>query len=245
VEPFARPEHASVRPQPDLALHIVASGDGWLAADKPAGQPVHPLADDETGTLLNAVVARHPEVQGVGEGALRSGVVHRLDVDTSGVMLVARDSRTWQRLRDAFTARRIEKVYRAIVLGRLQGEGEVKVGLLTARHRPARVRVARPDEAESRAVRPAELRWRALETFHDATLVEVRPSTGFLHQIRAIFAAEGHPVAGDRAYGPPDDATGAARHMLHASAIAFEEIAARADDAPDFAALLARVRGAS
>ena len=77
-----------------------------------------------------------------------------------------------------------------------------------------------------------------------ATLVEVRPSTGFLHQIRAIFAAEGHPVAGDRAYGPPSDATGAAHHMLHASRVAFEEIAANAEDPPDFAALLERLRGA-
>ena len=73
-------------------------------------------------------------------------------------------------------------------------------------------------------MRPAELRWRALETFDGATLVEVRPSTGFLHQIRAIFAELGHPLAGDRAYGPPSDATGAARHMLHASEIAVDEI---------------------
>ena len=150
----AASEHANVRPPAALDAKE-ASGPGWLAADKPAGMPVHPLAEDETGTLLNAVVARHPEVQGVGEGALRSGVVHRLDVDTSGVMLVARDQGTWQRLRDAFTARQVEKVYRALLLGRLQGEGAVSVGLLTARHRPARVRVARPEEAESRAVRQA------------------------------------------------------------------------------------------
>ena len=243
VDPFARPENARVRPQPELPLRVVASGAGWLALDKPAGMPVHPLAEDETGTLLNAVVARHPEVHDVGEGALRSGVVHRLDVDTSGVVLVARDDACWQRLRDAFTERRMTKRYRALLLGRLQGEGEAQVGLLTARHRPARVRVARPEEQESRAVRPAELRWRALETFADVTLVEVQPSTGFLHQIRAIFAAQGHPLAGDRAYGPPQDVTGATRHMLHASEIGFEEIAARADDAPDFAALLARLRG--
>jgi 23S rRNA pseudouridine1911/1915/1917 synthase len=244
VEPFARPETARIVPQPGLALRVVASGPGWLAADKPAGMPVHPLAEDETGTLLNAAVARYPEIQGVGEGALRSGVVHRLDVDTSGVVLIARDEDTWQRLRDAFTARRVDKVYRALLLGRLEGEGEIEVGLLTARHRPARVRVARPEEMDSRSVRVAELRWRVLERFADATLVEVRPSTGFLHQIRAIFAAEGHPVAGDRAYGPPADATGAAHHMLHASAIAFEEIAARAEDPPEFAALLERLRGA-
>jgi 23S rRNA pseudouridine1911/1915/1917 synthase len=245
VEPFARPESARVRPQPELALPVVAQGVGWIAVDKPAGMPVHPLAPDETGTVLNAAVARHPELQGVGEGALRSGVVHRLDVDTSGVLLIATAEQAWQRLRAAFTSQRVTKVYRAIALGRLEGEGEVRVSLLTARHRPARVRVARQGEQErARGARPAELRWRALEALADATLVEVRPTTGFLHQIRAIFAELGHPLAGDRTYGPPADATGAARHMLHASEIDFEEISARAADAPDFAALLASLRDA-
>jgi len=242
VAPFARPEHAAARAQPDLPLRELATGPGWIAVDKPAGVPVHPLEEDETGTVLNAALARHPEIQGVGEKGLRSGVVHRLDVDTSGVLLLARDEPTWLRLRAAFSAGRVDKVYRAIALGRVEGAGSVEVPLLTARHRPARVRVARPEEERVRGVRMAQLAWRVLEELEGATLVEVRPRTGFLHQIRAIFAWLGHPLAGDRAYGPPDDPTGAARHMLHASEIGFEEIAARADDAPDFARLLTALR---
>ena len=246
VAPFARPESAPVRPQPELPFRVLAQGPGWLALDKPAGMPVHPLAEDETGTLLNAALARHPEIQGVGEGALRSGVVHRLDVDTSGVLLVATREATWQRLRDAFTGQRITKVYRALALGSVEEEeGEIEVPLLTARHRPARVRVAREGEETGRGVRPAQLSWRVLERLRDATLLELRPRTGFLHQIRAIFAWLGHPLAGDRAYGPPSDPTGAARHMLHASELAFEEIRAHSDDAPDFARLLASLRAAS
>jgi len=244
VLPFVRPENARVRPQPDLPLQIVASGAGWIAVDKPAGMPVHPLAEDETGTVLNAAVARHPELHGVGEGALRSGVVHRLDVDTSGVLLIATEEQTWQRLRAAFSEQRVDKLYRAVVLGRMdEGGGEIEVPLLTARHRPARVRVARPEEQErARGVRPAHLAWRVLEVFPHATLVEVRPRTGFLHQIRAIFAELGHPLAGDRAYGPPADPTGATRHMLHASAIEVDEIEAHAEDAAEFARVVESLR---
>jgi 23S rRNA pseudouridine1911/1915/1917 synthase len=242
VAPFTRPENAAARPQPELPLSVLAEGRGWLAVDKPAGVAVHPLEEDETGTVLNAVLARRPEVQGVGEGGLRSGVVHRLDVDTSGVLLLASDESTWTRLRAGFSAGRVRKLYRALALGRLEGEGEVEVPLLTARHRPARVRVARPGEAGGRGVRIAKLHWRALEVSEPLTLVEVRPTTGFLHQIRAILASLGHPLAGDRLYGPPSDPTLASRHMLHASEIAFEEIEAGADDAPDFARLLASSR---
>src|SRR5215470_16869036 len=75
---------------------LLAEGPGWLVADKPAGAPVHPLAAGERGTLLGAVAARHPEIQGIGEGGLRSGVVHRLDVDTSGALLFATDAAQWR-----------------------------------------------------------------------------------------------------------------------------------------------------
>ena len=89
---------ASVIPEPGLPLVVLASGPGWLAVDKPAGMPVHPLREGETGTVLNALAARRPEVQGVGEAGLRSGVVHRLDVDTSGVLLLATTAPVWERL---------------------------------------------------------------------------------------------------------------------------------------------------
>lgn len=243
VEPFTAPRDQRIRAETDLALEVAAEGPGWIAIDKPAGVPVHPLREDETGTLANALIARHPELHGIGEGALRSGVVHRLDVDTSGVVLFATRVDRWQQLRTAFSEHRVEKLYRAIVTGRLDGEGRVTLPLLTARHRPARVRVASEAErSAARGVREATLSWRALEPFADATLVEVRPVTGFLHQIRAIFAELGHPLAGDRSYGAAEDGTGAARHMLHAAHVAFEDVSASAPDAEDFAALLDRLR---
>jgi len=244
VSRFERPEDWRARAEPEAPLALLASGPGWLAVDKPAGTPVHPLEPDETGTLLNAVIARHPELHGVGEGGLRSGVVHRLDVDTSGALLVALREDTWQRLRAAFAEHRVTKVYRAVVVGRLAGDGDIELGFVTARHRPAQVRVV--DHAErSRGVRMGSLRWRCLERFENATLVEVRPRTGHLHQIRATFAHLGFPVAGDRVYGSRGDPTRAPRQMLHAARVAYREIEAESPDPADLRELCERLRGRS
>jgi 23S rRNA pseudouridine1911/1915/1917 synthase len=240
VARFERPENQCAVPEPTAQLVVLAEGPGWLAIDKPAGTPVHPLAPEETGTLLNALIARRPEVHGVGEGGLRSGVVHRLDVDTSGVLLVATLEDTWQRLRTAFSEHRVTKTYRAIVVGRLEGDGEIELGFVTARHRPAKVRVVGTSE-RSRGVRMGSLRWRCLERFDTATLVEVQPRTGHLHQIRATMEHLGYPVAGDRVYGPPD-ALAAPRQLLHAAAVAFEEVAASSPDPDDFREMLERLR---
>jgi 23S rRNA pseudouridine1911/1915/1917 synthase len=214
-----------------------------VAIDKPAGVPVHPLKEGERGTLLSALVARRPEVHGIGEGGLRSGVVHRLDVFTSGVVLFATEAAAWERLRAAFRDHRIEKVYRALVLGVPPEEGEVEVGLAMARHRPARVRVVPPEErARSRGVRGASLSWRRLEVMGPAALLEVRPREGHLHQIRATLAHVGFPVAGDPVYGAPDDPCAAQRQMLHAARIAFGDLRAESPDPPDLAGLCARLR---
>jgi 23S rRNA pseudouridine1911/1915/1917 synthase len=243
VAPFARTDEQRVLADEGAVLPLLAHGPGWLAVDKPAGMPVHPLREDERGTVTNAVIARHPELHGVGEGGLRSGVVHRLDVDTSGVLLVATAAGAWSRLRAAFAEHRVEKVYRAIVVGEVAESGSAELPLVTARHRPARVRVAAAGEP-ARGARTALLAYRPLERFAGATLLEVRPRTGHLHQIRVTLAHLGFPVAGDRVYGGRGDATAAARHMLHAARVAFEEIAAESPDAPDFAELLSRLREA-
>jgi len=237
VTRFRPAAEARVAGEPDLPLRLVAEGPGWLAADKPAGMAMHPYVEGETGTLLGAVAARHPEVHGVGEGGLRSGIVHRLDVDTSGVVLVATGQESWLRLRRAFQEHRVEKVYRALVAGRLEAPGAADVGVCMARHRPARVRVVgEAERAGARGVWPVRMAWRPLEVREDETLVEVRPETGFLHQIRVVLAEAGHPLLGDATYAPPEIAARAPRHLLHATRVAFEDVVALAEVAdPRFA----------
>jgi 23S rRNA pseudouridine1911/1915/1917 synthase len=235
-------------PSPDLALRALAEGPGWIAVDKPAGIAVHPLEEDEPGTLLGAVAARWPALLGVGEGGLRSGVLHRLDLETSGVVLFATDEATWTRLRAAFRVHRVRKRYRALVHGAPDPSGRARVALVVARHRPARVRVLRPESAaaEPRA-RETRLAWRVVERLRapglgEVSLVEVELETGFLHQIRATFAHLGHPVLGDRLYAPEPVARAAPRQLLHAAQIAVDEVAAASPDPVDFASVLAALR---
>lgn len=219
--------------RPDLPLRVVAEGRGWLVVDKPAGVGVHPLHGDQRDTLLNAVVARHPEIVGVGEGGLRSGVVHRLDVETTGALVFAYDEDVWRRLRGAFADHRVEKRYLALVAGRFAKARPVELTLAVTRHHPARVEV-RPSGRRCRQhVTP-------LRAFAAATLVEVKLETGFLHQIRASMASLGHPVVGDREYGGAEaGAIPAPRPLLHARRLVVDEISAEVPLPADFEAVLA------
>jgi 23S rRNA pseudouridine1911/1915/1917 synthase len=228
-------------PQPELPLDVLAGGEGWIVVHKPAGQNVHPLQPGESGTLLHAAVARYPQMQGVGEGGLRSGVVHRLDVQTSGCLVLATHEDAWQRLRDAFAQHQTQKVYRALVSGAMSGSGREVVCLKITQHKPALVRVVPPAPDLWRC----DLHWHAVEALGPtATLVEVTLGTGFLHQIRATFAHLGHPLLGDSLYGGPPLAD---RVMLHAASlrVAAVNLSANAPDPTDFAACLQRLRRTS
>jgi 23S rRNA pseudouridine1911/1915/1917 synthase len=228
------------RPRPELSLNVLGESEGWIAIDKPAGMPVHPLRGTQSRTVLNFVVARRPQVLGVGEGGLRSGIVHRLDVDTSGVLLLATDARTWSTLRGAFRTHRVDKVYHALVHGRPPASGRVELAWRIARHRPSRVEVMDPDEPKARL---CATRWRLLQEGVLASLVEIRPRSGHLHQIRATFAHFGHPLIGDRLYAPQRLEHGAQRHMLHASRLSFDDIDVHSDDPEDFRRVWAALRG--
>jgi 23S rRNA pseudouridine1911/1915/1917 synthase len=243
VEQFTPRAELHAVPEPEPAFPVLAEGGGWLVLDKPAGVPVHPLEEGETGTLLNFAVARAPELHGVGEGGLRSGVVHRLDVDTSGAVVLATRDDAWRRLRHAFRRHRVHKRYRAIALGSLDDTGRAEVGLVVTQHRPARVRVFPDVAAAGAGARTGRLEWHVVERLGDACLVEVDLETGFLHQVRATLAWLGAPVAGDPVYGRgPDDRSGAPRQMLHAAHLAFQEVVADSPDPDDFRTTLDRLR---
>lgn len=225
-----------------IELDVLAQDKGWLVVNKPAGMPVRPHALDEKGTILNAVVARHPEVVGIGEGGLRSGVVHRLDNDTSGALLIATSQVAWVRFRAAFAEHRIQKRYVALVHGVPDDAGTSQRDLRVASHRPARVAVEDDGQGGPDA-RTCSLGWRVLERFDDhASLVEVDLHTGFLHQVRVMMNDLGHPVIGDRVYGEDEDASIAPRQMLHAKSLVFEELAAEAPLPADIQALIQTLR---
>lgn len=200
---------------PGVELTLLHSDAGLLAIDKPAGLPTQPLDFDETGTVLNAALARWPELDGVGEGGLHSGVVHRLDRETSGVLLLATDDAAWQRARTAFRARRVDKRYRALVHGRPAASGEL---CLRLDHRGKRMRVVESGGRE------AVTRIHEVTPRGDCSLVDLELVTGVTHQIRATLAQLGHPLVGDRVYGSPSDEP---RHWLHACSIRIEDFEAR------------------
>ncbi len=216
VWPFARPDSGPIA-NPRLALPILRESAGLVAVDKPAGLPVHPLAPDETETALNALVALHPELVGVGEGGLRSGVVHRLDTGTSGVLVFALRDDVWREARAAFAEKRVEKRYLARVHGAFAGEQELALRL---ENRGGHVRVV---ESGGRL---AVSRIRALETGEETSLLEVIMRTGVRHQIRASLAELGHPIVGDRLYGSTAQL---ARHWLHAASVTWDAFAAESE----------------
>lgn len=234
---------------PDAPLRIVAEGEGWVVVDKPAGVPVHPLEPTETGSVLNALIARHPQMHGVGEGGLRSGVVHRLDLETSGVLIFATTQPAWQALREVFRKHTTRKTYQAIVLGYPTREGNIALDLVVAQHRPAKVAVVTTDAADRekpRDIRRCDLRWRVVEKLRNASLIEIDLGTGFLHQIRVMMSHTGHPVAGDAWYASSRvvDSTGATRPMLHAARLDIRElnISSACDPPADFQACLASLK---
>jgi len=242
------------RAEPDVPLAILRSEEHWLVVDKPAGVATHPLRRGETGTLANAVVARFPECASASEAPREGGAVHRLDADTSGCVLFARDRPTWEALRGEIARREMEKVYLALVGGRVAAGGVCSVPLA---QRGGRV-VAVPDDdaadrlpSRARAPRPAETRWEVLRPFESHTLLEVRIPTGVMHQIRAHLAHLGHPVAGDILYGGAAAAlAGLPRHFLHALRLCFDRPeGGRAEVEsplpPELAAVLSRLEAES
>lgn len=188
--------------------------DAWLVAvDKPAGMPSHPLKPGETGTAANALMARFPEVGEASEDVREGGLVHRLDIETSGVLLAARDRETWKAVRALFGERAVDKRYWALVAGPIADEGAIELPL---RHKgEARVEPALDGGEPGRE---ALSQFRVLGRSGELALVEVRILTGVLHQVRAHLAAIGAPVVGDALYGGRP-LHGLTRFFLHARAL--------------------------
>lgn len=195
-----------------IPLQVVFENDDLLVVDKPAGMVVHPAVGHPTGTLVHAALAHAPDIQGIG-GVHRPGVVHRLDKDTSGLIVMAKNDQTHRWLQDQFRQRKAHKTYLALVDGRPPtptGRIEAAIGRDPRnRHKMAVVSAGKG--------RPATSEYCTLEIFPEHSLLEVHPITGRTHQIRLHLAFLGCPVAGDLVYGRKCSTIPLERHFLHAA----------------------------
>ena len=189
------PRPTPTHPVPEeIPINVVYSDKDLLIIDKPPGLTVHPAPGRPGGTLVNALLALYPDLEEVGDRQ-RPGIVHRLDADTSGLMVVARTQPAHDDLSQQIRERTITKVYLALVIGHLDpAEGIIEAAL--GRDPGNRKRRAIVEDG-----RPATTRYHTLQTFQGFTLLEVTPHTGRTHQIRVHLSSIGHPVAGDRLYG--------------------------------------------
>ena len=196
----------------DIPLDIVFENQDVVVINKPAGMVVHPAAGHQTGTLVHAVLGYDPEMEGIG-GEDRPGVVHRLDKETSGLILLAKNDQAHHWLEDQFRERKVVKTYLALVDGKPPtptGRVEASIG----RDPSHRKKMAIVSAGKGRA---AISEYKTLESFPRHTLLEFHPLTGRTHQIRVHCAFLGCPIVGDRVYGWKKPSIPIERHFLHAS----------------------------
>jgi 23S rRNA pseudouridine1911/1915/1917 synthase len=196
----------------DIPLDIIFENDDLLIVNKPAGMVVHPAAGHDSGTLVHAVLGYDPEMEGIG-GEERPGLVHRLDKETSGLIVLAKNERAHRWLQDQFRLRTVEKTYIALVDGKPPtptGRVEASIGRDPShRKKMAIVSAGKGREAVSE--------YKTLESFKEHTLLEFHPHTGRTHQIRLHCQFLGCPIAGDSIYGKKHVTVEINRHFLHAA----------------------------
>ena len=210
VIPDPAPTH--LIPQ-QIPLNIVHDDEDLLIVDKPAGMPVHPGVGHPDSTLVNAVLGLDSSIGEVG-GTMRPGLVHRLDMDTSGLIAIAKTDRAHASITGQLRDRTVNKGYLALVAGTLSPV-EAVIDAPIGRDPHNRKKMAIVEDG-----RPASTPYRTISIFRGCTYAEVSPKTGRTHQIRVHFASIGHPVIGDALYGREDSRIG--RHFLHAAYLEFD-----------------------
>jgi 23S rRNA pseudouridine1911/1915/1917 synthase len=208
-------------PQPEeiqaenIPLNILYADPHIIVIDKAAGMIVHPGAGARHGTLANALLFHFPEIRNIG-AVERPGIVHRLDKETSGVMVAARSQQAYFELKNQFKNREVKKVYLGLAWGKMPGpEGTMDWPI--GRHVKHGLRMS----IKTRSPRVAETRYKVLREFEDSSLLEIHPLTGRTHQIRVHLSAAGHPLVGDGRYGNRKSKPRYSRLFLHAHRLGF------------------------
>ena len=220
VRIFFAEEEQSLLPE-DLPVEVLYLDDFLIVVNKPPDMVVYPAAGHDSGTLMNAVAFRAKKLASVG-GPLRPGVVHRLDKDTSGVMVIALEDRAYYGLVAQFRERTIDRRYQVLAFGNLK-ENSGMISLRIGRSDSDRKKMS----TRTKRGREAVTTWEVIERFRIATLIAARLGTGRTHQIRVHFSSIGHPVLGDRTYGSKTFIQAGRkkilfpRQMLHAESLGF------------------------
>lgn len=211
--PPARPLEVAAQAIP---LDIVYEDGDLLVVNKPKGMVVHPAAGNEDGTLVNALLHHCGDSLSGINGVIRPGIVHRIDKDTSGLLIVAKNDAAHRSLAEQIKAHSFTREYRAVVYGRVREDGTVNAPI--ARHPQERKRMA---VVQSPAARAAVTHYFVVRNFNGFTQLRLRLETGRTHQIRVHMAYIGHPVAGDPVYGPKKVIAPLGGQCLHAGLIGF------------------------
>ncbi|MBI2454328.1 MAG: RluA family pseudouridine synthase [Parcubacteria group bacterium] len=227
---FEPPPEISLEPDKSLSdkIRVVFENDDFLIIDKPSGISVHPSSSEPAGTVVNWLLHHYPPIKSVGDPApfgnpkgagLRPGIVHRLDKDTSGVMVIAKNQKTFLWLKKQFQSRLVIKKYIALVNGSPKSEnGKIELNIIRSKTDPTK-NIALKSKTTGR---PALTYWLVIRRYVDHTLMEVTPKTGRKHQIRVHLKAAGFPVCGDKKYGSPRlDPKHLGRMFLHAQYLSF------------------------
>ena len=210
----ALPETMSLLPE-NIPLQILYDDDHVIVLEKPSGLVVHPGAGRQGGTLVNALLYHFPGIEKVGPEE-RPGIVHRLDKETSGLMVVARSEKAYSQLQQQFKQRVVEKIYLGLVWGKIpkpKGTISWAIGRHVKQGKRMSVRTKKP--------RTAETHFEVIKRYRGLTYLEINPVTGRTHQIRVHFAASGHPIVGDSRYGRIKGKRRCPRLFLHAFRLGF------------------------
>jgi len=239
-------------PNGKIKFEIIFEDKNILVINKPAGLQVHPSDCKQNDTLTNALIVQYPEISEIHDETvdayLRPGIVHRLDKDTSGVMVIAKNKETFEQLKKNFKDRNITKKYLALVVGNVEEESGIIEKPLARSAGFSKQLVAR--ENTKTKIRQAVTHYAVVEKFENFSLLEVFPKTGRMHQIRVHLASLGNPIVGDLIYGKKKEASASEktvqRQLLHAKKLAFqlngENYDFEAKMPKDFADFLAKIK---
>lgn len=230
-----------IKPNNNVKIDVIYEDENIIVINKTAGLKIHPVKFaslitgqvpdniiDEDRTLVNGLLAKYSEIENIGDGSigseLRPGIVHRLDKDTSGIIVVARNQKAFDELKNKFKNRQIQKVYYAVVFGVLEKkEGIINASI--ARSSTYRKQVIAGRKTKTK-IRTAVTEFRVIREFENYSLVQAQPKTGRMHQIRVHLLSIGHPIVGDRLYKKKEFSTDkfprVDRQLLHAKEIKFE-----------------------